>query len=194
LGFKFGAWEGGHRVPFIARWPGQIEAGSRSDQLICSIDLMASFATMLGHPLKAQDGPDSVDVLEALIGNSDQPMRKHLIQAPFHERNLAIRSGKWVYIGARGSGGFGQNVGGPGALAWAQETNSDITPDGKYHANAPQEQLYDLEADPSQARNVIREHPEKAQELRQLLQRLKQRSEPRQAGRHSLRDRGKGED
>ena len=134
---------------------------------------------MLGHPLKPQEGPDSVDVLEALTGNPEQPIREHLVQAPFHERNLAIRSGKWVYIGARGSGGFGGNTGGPGALAWAQEINSDITPDGKYHANAPKQQLYDLEADRSQARNVIREHPEVAQEMRQLLQGLKQRSQPR---------------
>ena len=160
LGFKFGAWEGGHRVPFIARWPGRIEAGTRSDQLICSIDLMASFAAMLGHPLKPQEGIDSVDVLEAFTGNPEQPIREHLVQAPFHERNLAIRSGKWVYIGARGSGGFGGNTGGPGALAWAQQANSDITSDGKYHANAPEQQLYDLEADRSQARNVIKDHPD----------------------------------
>jgi len=58
-------------------------------------------------------------------------------------------------------------------LAWTQQANSDITPEGKYHANAPQEQLYDLEADRSQARNVIKDHPEAAQEIRQLLQRLK---------------------
>jgi len=176
LGFKFGAWEGGHRVPFIARWPGQIEPGSRSDQLICSIDLMASFASMLGHPLKAQEGPDSVDVLEALIGNPDQPMREHLIQAPFHEKNLSIRSGKWVYIGARGSGGFGGNTGGPGAVAWAGEKNSDITPAGGYRKDAPTDQLYDLSVDVSQATNVVREHPEVARELRRQLREIKQDS------------------
>jgi arylsulfatase A-like enzyme len=179
LGFKFGAWEGGHRVPFIARWPGRIEPGSRSDQLIGSIDLMASFAAMLGHRLKPQEAPDSVDVLEALTDKPEQPIREHLVLAPFWEKNLALRSGKWVYIGAQGSGGFGGNTGGPGALAWAGQQNSDVTSDGKIRGDAPKQQLYDLEADPSQAKNVIREHPKKAQELRQLLERLKQRSEPR---------------
>jgi len=179
LGFKFGAWEGGHRVPFIARWPGRIAPGSRSDQLICGIDLMASFAAMLGHPLKPEEGPDSVDVLKAFVGNPSKPIRTHLVLAPNREKNLAIRSGKWVYIGARGSGGFGGNTGGPGALAWTQQANSDITPKGKYHANAPVEQLYDLDADRSQARNVIKDYPEVAQEMRQLLQRLKKSSQPR---------------
>ena len=140
---------------------------------------MASFAAMLGHPLKPQEGPDSVNVLQAFTGDPDRAIRDQVVLAPARESNLAIRSGKWVYIGARGSGGFGGNTGGPGALAWTQQANSDITPKGKYHANAPNQQLYDLEADPSQARNVIKEHPEMAQEMRQLLQRLKKSRQPR---------------
>lgn len=52
LGYKFGAWEGGHRVPFIARWPGTIPAGSKSDQLICSVDLLATFAAITRQPLE----------------------------------------------------------------------------------------------------------------------------------------------
>jgi len=114
--------------------------------------------------------------LEALIGNPDQPMREHLIQAPFHEKNLSIRSGKWVYIGARGSGGFGGNTGGPGAVAWAGEKNSDITPAGGYRKDAPTDQLYDLSVDVSQATNVVREHPEVARELRRQLREIKQDS------------------
>ena len=179
LGFKFGAWEGGHRVPFIACWPNRIKANSQSDQLICSIDLMASFATMLNHSLKPQEAPDSVDVFEAFIGDPDQAIRKHLVLAPHKEKNLTIRSGKWVYIGAQGSGGFPGNYGGPGALAWAKQPNSDVTPNGKIRKGAPKEQLYDLEADLSQSKNVIEEHPEVAQELKQLLQRLRQRSQSR---------------
>lgn len=59
LGFKFGAWEGGHRVPFIARWPGKIPAGSVSDQLISNVDLLATMAALTDQSLSEQEGPDS---------------------------------------------------------------------------------------------------------------------------------------
>jgi len=168
LGFKFGAWEGGHRVPFIARWPGAIPAASRCDQLICSIDMMATFAGILGHSLKPDQGPDSCDILSALIGEPTEPIRDHLVLAPHKKKNLAIRSGKWLYIGAQGSGGFGGNSGGPGAVAWTKQTNSDITTDGKIREDAPGQQLYDLDADLSQAKNVIREYPKIAKELKEM--------------------------
>ena len=59
LGFKFDAWEGGHRVPFIARWPGKIPAGSKSDQLICNVDMIATFATLTGNKLQEGQGQES---------------------------------------------------------------------------------------------------------------------------------------
>jgi len=172
LGFKFGAWEGGHRVPFIARWPGHIEPASTSSQLLCNVDMLATLATLVGHRLGRDDGVDSFNVLPALLGNPEAPLRDHLVMAPFRQTNLAIRAGRWIYIGARGSGGFGGNKGGPGALAFTGEVNSDITPEGKYRDDAPSEQLYDLEADLPQALNVVRQHPEVAAELKALLERI----------------------
>ena len=179
LGFKFGAWEGGHRVPFIARWPGQIPAASRSNQLLCSIDMMATFSAILGYSLKSNEGPDSYNMLPALTGESKKPIRDHLIMAPNTKKNLAIRSGKWLYIGAQGSGGFGGNTGGPGAVAWSKQTNSDITLDGQIREEAPDQQLYDLDTDLSQAKNVIRENPEVAQELREMLEKVKKSKQSR---------------
>jgi len=180
LGFKFGAWEGGHRIPWIARWPGHIEAGSTSSQLMCNVDLLATMAALVGRPLGPDDGPDSFNLLPALLGHPDRPLRDHLVMAPFQKRNLAIRAGRWVYIGARGDGGFGGDRGGPGALAFTGEVNSDVTPDGTFREDAPREQLYDLEADLSQAVNVVRRHPEVAQELKTLLERIEKagRSRP----------------
>jgi arylsulfatase A len=164
LGFKFDAWEGGHRVPFIARWPGQIPAGSVSDQLICQVDFLSTLAALTGSKLT---GPDSINVLSTLVGTPAKPLREQLIIAPINKKNLALREGRWLYIGAQGGGGFtgikagGHNLGGPAALKFTSEINSDIT-NGKINPDAPEAQLYDLQADPAQAHNIIREHPEQA--------------------------------
>ena len=82
LGFKFGAWEGGHRVPFIARWPGKIEANSVSDQLISNIDMIATLAALTGGQVRDGQGRDSVDILPALTGSPKKPIRDHIILAP----------------------------------------------------------------------------------------------------------------
>jgi arylsulfatase A len=164
LGFKFDSWEGGHRVPFIARSPGQIPANSVSNQLICQIDFLATFAALTGS--KAT-GPDSMNVLSTLIGPPTKPLREQLVIAPSNQKNLALREGRWLYIGAQGGGGFNgkkpgdHSLGGPGALKFTGETTSDIT-NGKIKPDAPAAQLYDLEVDRAQSRNIIREHPEQA--------------------------------
>ncbi|MDF1852787.1 MAG: sulfatase-like hydrolase/transferase [Verrucomicrobiales bacterium] len=188
LGFKFGAWEGGHRVPFIARWPGQIEAGSTSDQLISNIDLMATFAALAGGELKQGQGPDSVNVLPALTGDPENPLRDHLVLSPSKPTHLSIRKGKWMYIGAQGSGGFtaakrgAHAFGGPAAISYAGYQNSDIE-NGKIKPGAPPVQLYDLEKDPQQTTNLYNEHPEVVEELRTLLKQYAPTSAQRQSGR-----------
>jgi len=171
LGFKFGAWEGGHRIPFLARWPGRIPPGSRSDQLIANIDLLATLAALVDHPLGEDDGPDSLNQLETLTGTPESAVRNHLLIAPHKQTHLSIRKGKWVYIPRRGSGGFGNGI---PSLVKTRSENSDFTAEGKVRPNAPQEQLYDLEADLRQAENVIRQHPEVAQDLKADIARYRQ--------------------
>ncbi len=174
LGFKFGAWEGGHRVPFIARWPGRIEAGSTSDQLICNIDMIATLAALTGVAIKEGQGRDSVNILPALTGDPVEPLRDHLVLAASRPTHLALRQGKWVYINAQGSGGFtgakrgGHAFGGPAAISYAGYVNSDIE-DGKLKKDAPPAQLYDLEADVNQTRNLYNEFPEVVEEMSALL-------------------------
>ncbi len=178
LGFKFDAWEGGHRVPFIARWPGQIEAGSVSDQLISNIDLMATMAALTGQELKPEDGQDSFNALPALTEIPEKPIRNELVLAASSGAHLVLRQGDWVYIGAKGGGGFGSSkpgshtFGGTPALKFAGQTNSDVV-DGKLKKDAPPAQLYDLGSDLSQSENVIRENPEKAESLRVRLAEIK---------------------
>jgi arylsulfatase A len=177
LGFKFGVWEGGHRIPFIARWPGKIPAGSVSHQLIGNVDMMATMAKIAGRPLKGNEGPDSFDVLAALRDNPKEPVRDHLILAPARKTHLAIRKGNWVYIPGQGSGGFrGQNIGdhtlgGPAAHKLTRQVNSDIEK-GRLKKGAPPAQLYDLNLDRSQSKNVISDHPEVAKKLKGQLKKL----------------------
>jgi arylsulfatase A-like enzyme len=174
LGFKFGAWEGGHRVPFIARWPGRIEAGSTSDQLICNIDMIATLAALTGVAIEEGQGRDSVNILPALTGDPEEPLRDHVVLAANRPTHLALRQGKWVYIGARGSGGFtgakrgGHAFGGPAAISYAGYVNSDIE-NGRIKKDAPPAQLYDLEADVRQTKNLYREYPEVVARLKTLL-------------------------
>jgi arylsulfatase A-like enzyme len=174
LGFKFSAWEGGHRVPFIARWPGEIQAGSRSNQLICNIDLLATLAALTGGTLRPGQARDSVNMLPALTGDPAEPLRKTLVLAASKPSHLAIRQGKWMYIGARGGGGFtaakrgAHAFGGPAAITYIGRANSDIQ-DGKIRPDAPPAQLYDLDNDLSQTTNVYWQHLAVVRELSELL-------------------------
>jgi arylsulfatase A-like enzyme len=173
LGYKFGAWEGGHRVPFIARWPGKIPQATTSDALICSIDLLATLAAVTQQTLTATEGPDSFNQLATLTGSPAPPIRSHLVLAPNSPKHLTLRSHSWVYISAPGDGGFTGIRGGPGSVAFSQRRHSDITPDGKIKDDAPSAQLYDLAHDPQQTTNVIREHPAVADQLQRQLQQLR---------------------
>jgi arylsulfatase A-like enzyme len=179
LGFKFDSWEGGHRVPFIARWPGKIEPGSVSNELICQIDMLATFAALSGAKTTA---PDSLNVLSALLEVPGKSMRDHLVIAPVNKRNLAIREGHWLYIGAQDGGGFtGSNVGdhmlgGAAAHKFTKQINSDIV-DGQFKRDAPSEQLYNLSTDLSQSQNLADRHPDIVARLKKRLATIQ--SQPR---------------
>ena len=173
LGFKFGAWEGGHRVPFLAKWPSKIKPGTLSGQLLCNVDMLATCMALLGQDSSKLEN-DSVNVLPALIGEPKSPLREQLILAPHKPTHLALRNGKWLFIGARGSGGFRGSKphqhawGGPPAVEFVGGVNSDIEK-GKIKKDAPPAQLYDLEADVEQTNNLYRQHPEVVQDMEALL-------------------------
>ena len=174
LGYKFSAWEGGHRVPFIARWPGKIEAGSASDQLVSNIDLFATMAALTGGKGRQGEGQDSVNILPALTGNPAKPLRDHIVLSPFKPTHLSIRKGKWMYIGAQAGGGFtaakrgAHAFGGPAAIDYAGRKNSDIA-NGRIKEGSPPGQLYDLQNDLAQTTNLYRKHPKIVEELKALL-------------------------
>ena len=176
LGSKFGVWEGGHRVPFIAWWPGKIEANTSSDQLLCSVDLLSSFASLTGQDLKEQK--DSINMLPAMTSNPTQPLRTDMFMSPNKTSHMAYRKGKWMYIPAKSDGGFkgskpNQHAwGGPAVAELVGTPNSDIQ-NGKLKKGAPSAQLYDLEADVNQTKNLILEHPDVAKEMAETLKNVK---------------------
>lgn len=97
-GFKGGLYEGGHRIPFIARWPGHVPAGKTSAELICHVDTLATVAAITGQKLEKDAGPDSFDILPALLAEKPgKPCRETLVlQAGGGQ--LALRKGPWKFI------------------------------------------------------------------------------------------------
>ncbi|CAN0358446.1 unnamed protein product, partial [Ectocarpus sp. 4 AP-2014] len=91
--------EGGHRVPFIARWPGRIEAGSSSTQTFCMTDMMATAAELVGAQLPDETAEDSFSLLPVLLGEADANDRPPLlVQGDGKDNAIAICSGQWKLI------------------------------------------------------------------------------------------------
>jgi len=103
-GYKSDIWDGGHRIPFIVRWPGVVKPGSRCAQWICLTDLMATVADMLGAKLPDNTGEDSVSILPLLRGE-DRPVREAVVHHSIHGM-FAIRQGHDKLIFGAGSGGW----------------------------------------------------------------------------------------
>jgi arylsulfatase A-like enzyme len=97
-GRKGQLYEGGHRVPFIARWPARIPAGTTSDALFAHVDMIATLAVLTGQKIPAGGAPDSVNVLSALCGEKGAAGRDELVLQDNKGANLALRSGAWKLI------------------------------------------------------------------------------------------------
>ncbi|MEM9016580.1 MAG: iduronate-2-sulfatase, partial [Verrucomicrobiota bacterium] len=136
---------------------------------------IATFAAMTEVELREGEGTDSIDILPALVSDPENPLRDHIVLSPSKPTHLSLRKGKWMYIGAQGSGGFtgakrgGHAFGGPAAVSYAGYENSDIE-NGKVKPNAPPAQLYDLESDLAQTENLYHKHPEMVAEMEALLE------------------------
>lgn len=148
-GYKSDAWDGGHRIPCIARWPGVIEPGSECSELVCLSDLMATCAEIVGDTFPDNAGEDSVSMLP-LFREAGTTSRTTVVH---HSKDgkFAIRDGRWKLLLCPGSGGWTQND--------AEAAKAGL----------PLVQLYDMQIDPGETRNLRTEQPEKVRELLSLL-------------------------
>jgi len=158
-GMKWHIWDGGHRIPFIVRWPGKVRAGSTCAQTVCLTDWMRTFATMLGDKLPADAGEDSYDIMPLLAGKTDKPIR----EATVHHSSMAgpkmdigngfaLRQGKWKMI--YGVGPHGR----------VKSRVKDLPADA-----APGE-LYDMQIDPQEKNNLWNERQDVVKRLVNLLE------------------------
>ena len=150
-GYKGGLYEGGHRVPFLARWPGRIPAGQSSGQLIAHVDTLATVAALTGQKLPPEAGPDSVNVLPAWLGQPGAKGRDHLVLQNNGQSPLALRQGDWMLI-EKGRGAQ------PGA-ARKQKTKE-----------LAGHELFNLSADPSQTNNLAAQEPERVKAMAARLE------------------------
>lgn len=156
-GVKRDQWEGGHRVPTIARWPGRIREGATMDQTFCLTDIMATVANLVGYQLPDGAAEDSYDFSGVLLDSHDGgPVREYTL----HQTNrleLAIRNGPWKYLDHTGSGG--NDYSRPQLAPFAIDDGAPGAPG----------QLYNLADDPGETRNLYFDEPEIAATLKAQL-------------------------
>ncbi len=165
-GWKYLVFEGGTRVPFIARWPGHVPAGV-SDQMICLTDLLATCAALTGESLPKDAGRDSLNVLPLLLGQAKVSPRDSVVQQGI-TRELAIRKGDWKFIAPNAKAG--------GSDAGSGANTSDTRFD---EATIREPLLFNLAEDPAETKNVADRHPDKVKELSALLDTIRSRGRSR---------------
>jgi arylsulfatase A-like enzyme len=155
-GSKRDLWEGGHRVPFITRWPDVSPAGVTSKQTVGSIDLMATAAELVGYPFKENEAEDSFSLLDVLK-DPESPVRDSMV---YHgsQGHVALRQGSWVYLGTKD-------------LLGRDKTFKKMME----HTEGPAEVngiLYNLEKDPLETKNFVAEYPEVSARMQAELDQL----------------------
>ena len=153
-GGKYSIFEAGTRVPFLVRWPGKVKPGV-SDALMCQVDFPATFAALAGTKFESNLAPDTQNMLPALLGESSQG-RTNLVEHA--GGGIAVRSGEWKFIPRR-----------PGPKR-TQFTGTET-------GNDPEVQLYNLNDDPGDTKNVASDNPEKVKERAAILAAERARSE-----------------
>jgi len=160
-GYKSHVWEGGHRIPFIARWPGRIKPDTTCDELICLMDLLATCAAVVGTTLPDNAGQDSYNILPALLGQKLQEPVRDAIVHHSSKGVFAIRQGSWkLILETKGSGG------------WVAPRGGDPKP-------GTPGQLYNLADDPYETNDLWDKRPEIVGQLIRLLERYKREGRSR---------------
>ena len=162
-GLKRDIWEGGHRVPFIVRWPGVVPAGAVNNGLLSQIDVFATIASIVKADIPAGSAEDSYSQL-ALFRDEGVGLRETLVHNT-NPNGYALRHGDWVLISAK-TGGISK------VPAWFDQDNG-------YASNPHPGELYNLRTDLAQKNNLYAEHPEKVAELSALLEQVRAKGQVR---------------
>jgi arylsulfatase A len=170
-GYKFSVYEGGHRVPFVARWPGVTKPGSHCNRLIGLNDMMRTFAAVAGLELESARARDSVSIVPLLKNPAAQPVRTSMIQQS--TRPFIVRDGDWKLALCPGSGSHINWGNTPTAQeAWAAAVQSlGREPGLNDLMRAPFVQLFDLAADPGETKNLAASQPKRVYQMIALLRR-----------------------
>ena len=142
-GYKSDAWEGGHRVPFIVKWPVKVQPGTVSSMLVHQADIFATIADILGVAMPADAGEDSFSLLPFFSG-TDNPVRDHAVSTS-SSGMPSLRQGPWKLILGAGSGG------------WSPGGDSEPV------------QLYDLENDPGEKNNLAGQMPSRVSDRKSVV-------------------------
>ena len=151
-GYKADIWDGGHRIPLFARWPGKVKAGTTSDQLVCLVDFMATCADVLGAKLPENTAEDSVSLLPAMLGTATAPLHEAVVSHSING-SFAIRQGRWKLELCPDSGGW-----------------SAPKPGSPEAEKLPPVQLYDMSKDIGERTNEWAAQPEVVARLTKLLE------------------------
>ncbi len=156
-GGKHTIYEGGFRVPYFVRWPGKVKAGSISKEIIGLTDTLATIATILGEPLPEvrTAAQDSYNILPAFLEDTPSASVRRDVIVHSADGVYAIRKGPWKWI--------------EGVAA----SNSAPNADSQNRKDNFEPQLYNLESDPGETKNVLADHPQVAAELKSLLERYR---------------------
>jgi arylsulfatase A-like enzyme len=147
-GMKLDAYEGAHRMPFIARWPGRIKSKRSSSQLICFSDMLATFAAITGNKLSPEISRDSYNLLPVLLNKGKTPRKGLVVEGH------TIREGDWKLIFGNGTRGLQRE--------WGQVKVQPV-----------QGELYNLKKDPLEVDNLYTKYPEKVAELQRRMEQYK---------------------
>ena len=159
-GQKGDAWDGGHHVPMIVKWPAKIRRAGVSDQTVGLIDIYATLADLTGQKLREGEAEDSFSFRKILEGGLNHPTRDHIIYFS-GSHSLSLKQGDWKYIDRLGSAGFTAPV--------------SVKPS----ENGPKAQLYNMKDDPLEQNNLYLEHRDRAERMARELEALRQQGHSR---------------
>ncbi len=159
-GMKADSYEGGHRVPFIVRWPSQTPASTVNEHLLCHTDMLATLAVLTGQEVPIGQAQDSINQSQLLfMPKLEEPPRNTLITSN-NPKYFGVRMGQWKMITGLGSGGFTQP--------------RDLKPS----EGGPTGQLFNLSEDLSETNNLWQKHPEIVKQLESILRQSKEAGKP----------------